>query len=611
MATNGKHYNESVRLMSTLGVAVRPMRKKLKSMLAPVAMLIPCATVAPTHASGEAQPLTVADAIETARFASNQRAESVFISPDGSRYVTMIIRGDIKNDGVRMEILSGELSSLDAAKPRQITSLVTHALPSAIAVTGQVLGPSALLAPGANAPMWLDDDNVAFLWTDEYGKNQIFDLNLLSSQLKQLTREKSGVVSFTFGPHGSLAYDVNVDFSLERSLELVHTGYPVKSPDAVTLLSGIVDGTNFYDLTMCQRAVAVEADGAYVARPVPDSKIKCEISQMYWDTNIISPDGRRLIINTQVSKLSDDWSAYQGDFAPHFKDAKENPRGFLASSVTEFTIVDLASGARRPLWAVPASSDTLFRVAWSPDSSNVLIGPTMLPVGDSDPDGLVGRAVAIVDVETGRYQKIPLDPQLAAGFVSTKWTSAQDIVLALFDGRSLDFAYTNGHWQRVNVDRGSTLKGESKIQTASTAVKVQQDMNHPPVLVATDLQTGRSRVVFDPNPDLLTRFELGRVDLTQWSDTAGHRWEGRLYYPAHYRAGVRYPLVIQTHGYANKNQFSLYGQGSPGAPPMGPGWSVYLAQPLASRDIAVLQIGGPIDAMISQETDFEGTMNRG
>jgi dienelactone hydrolase len=36
---------------------------------------------------------------------------------------------------------------------------------------------------------------------------------------------------------------------------------------------------------------------------------------------------------------------------------------------------------------------------------------------------------------------------------------------------------------------------------------------------------------------------------------------------------------------------------------LGPGWSVYLAQPLAGRDIAVLQIGGP-EVPPTRETDF-------
>jgi Prolyl oligopeptidase family len=44
--------------------------------------------------------------------------------------------------------------------------------------------------------------------------------------------------------------------------------------------------------------------------------------------------------------------------------------------------------------------------------------------------------------------------------------------------------------------------------------------------------------------------------------------------------------------------------------PLGPGWSVYPAQPLASRDIAVLQIGGPKKPGAQEETDVSRAMSR-
>jgi hypothetical protein len=113
-------------------------------------------------------------------------------------------------------------------------------------------------------------------------------------------------------------------------------------------------------------------------------------------------------------------------------------------------------------------------------------------------------------------------------------------------------------------------------------------------------------LLLDPNPDLL-KFALGHVQMIRWTDSVGLSWEGRLYYPAHYLPGARYPLVIQTHGYAGENQFSIYGQGGHlrGGVALGPGWSVYLAQPLASHDVAVLQIAGPEkSSSVEQETDF-------
>jgi dipeptidyl aminopeptidase/acylaminoacyl peptidase len=159
----------------------------------------------------------------------------------------------------------------------------------------------------------------------------------------------------------------------------------------------------------------------------------------------------------------------------------------------------------------------------------------------------------------------------------------------------------DGHWSeaRHGVRESSPLQ-----------IDVHQGLDQPPQLVWTDKKTGRTRMLFDPNPQLRTDFALGHVELTHWVDSAGLSWTGRLYYPAHYLSGRRYPLVIQTHGYAGKDEYSVYGQGYPeGGIPLGPGWSVYLAQPLAGRDIAVLQVGGP-EKPPPQESDYPKAKSR-
>lgn len=117
-------------------------------------------------------------------------------------------------------------------------------------------------------------------------------------------------------------------------------------------------------------------------------------------------------------------------------------------------------------------------------------------------------------------------------------------------------------------------------------------MNTPPKLFAVEAATGRDRLVLDPNPTLLSDFTLGRAEPAEWQDDEGRVWHGRLYYPAGYEAGKRYPLVIQTHGVAPTEEFSLYGWAVPGyASGLGPsGASIFAAQALANRGLAVLQV---------------------
>src|SRR3546814_20108924 len=99
-------------------------------------------------------------------------------------------------------------------------------------------------------------------------------------------------------------------------------------------------------------------------------------------------------------------------------------------------------------------------------------------------------------------------------------------------------------------------------------------------------------MILDLNPRFRTYFSLGRVEFVHWKDQEGGTWEGRLFYPVGYRQNRRYPLVIQTHVWGRREDFTLYGRGSI-SPTLGPGRSVYLAQPLANQGIAVLQVGPP------------------
>src|SRR3546814_20023262 len=70
------------------------------------------------------QQLTIQDAFETTRLmVADAKGTSISVSPDGKRYAAMLIRGDINRDGVEVEIVSGELSSIQAAKQHTAAKL--------------------------------------------------------------------------------------------------------------------------------------------------------------------------------------------------------------------------------------------------------------------------------------------------------------------------------------------------------------------------------------------------------------------------------------------------------------------------------------------------------
>jgi len=102
-------------------------------------------------------------------------------------------------------------------------------------------------------------------------------------------------------------------------------------------------------------------------------------------------------------------------------------------------------------------------------------------------------------------------------------------------------------------------------------------MNTPPTLVAVDPSTHRRATLLNLNPQF-SQLKFGLVEEIKWKASDGHDVKGGLYYPPDYKTGKRYPLVIQTHFWSPK-KFWID----------GPWTTAFAAQPMAGKDIMVLQ----------------------
>ncbi len=134
-------------------------------------------------------PLSISDGIESARAIATptDRPDPVFVSPDGQRYVLMIVRGDIARDRVVLEIMMGGLQNLSVARPSVIKRLYTTGLGYAHG-EGMPAG-APLLTSVANLPTWIDRERIVFLWDDASGANQLVLLNTTTRELTYLTHE--------------------------------------------------------------------------------------------------------------------------------------------------------------------------------------------------------------------------------------------------------------------------------------------------------------------------------------------------------------------------------------------------------------------------------------
>ncbi|MGB8112720.1 MAG: prolyl oligopeptidase family serine peptidase, partial [Candidatus Sulfotelmatobacter sp.] len=140
-------------------------------------------------------------------------------------------------------------------------------------------------------------------------------------------------------------------------------------------------------------------------------------------------------------------------------------------------------------------------------------------------------------------------------------------------------------WHESNVS--SVEAALRSTRDGQITISLDQGLNTPPNLKAIDHRSGRTQTFIDLNPQFRSK-AFAPVSLIRWTASDGSLWSGDLYSPPDMKPGIRYPLVIQTHG-CTTDKFSMTGFESEGA-------TGYAAQVLAGEDIVVLQVGHCADA---------------
>jgi dipeptidyl aminopeptidase/acylaminoacyl peptidase len=534
-------------------------------------------------AQGAVAPLSIESAIQTTRAMTNAAGEAVIDSPDGRRYAMMLVRGDVPQNGVEVEIVVGGLQSARAARPRSIAKLFTSGL-------GQdPLGQhnlADLTINTLNAPIWLDNDTVAFFWADDKEVRQVVSLNVNTDELLYLTHHATDVTDFRVGPGGTMLYRAVTPYSPAQSQVDLRDGYSVVSPDADSLFVGVTDGTDSLDLSYNGDWFLIRPGDAGSRQVLTPSGRPNRFVPLV--TPQFSPDGRFVLVDGTAAPVPEQWFGYsEPSLRLRLADLRISATAAYGRQLQQLFVVDVNAAVARPLWDAPNSpSGGVKTMAWSADGSSLLLGPTFLPISRADAAGLEGTAIAIVDVRTGEFSQLSVSSDVAMNLDKSRWINADAIELRLVDGQRLTFEKRAAGWVTASS------RAAIPVARPKTKVELRQGPNSPPKLCAVEFSSNRCHLVLDLNPRLTSDFKLGRVEMIRWHDDENREWKGRLFYPANYRPNVRYPLVIQTNwdGDGKDEDFTLYGM-SGGAPALGPGFSAFIAQPLAGNDVAVLQGG--------------------
>jgi hypothetical protein len=196
--------------------------------------------------SAKKRELTPEDAIATVRVTENhltsgERIDSGITSPDGRRFLLRLVHGDVKRNGVWMDLFSGTLNSLEAAAhPRPCAHLFTTGLGSTKAVlSGEADSDST------NLVHWINDSQVAFLWSNSNAVRQVMSVDVISCKTRFLTHSTTDVFSFMFAPGGELLFNVQVPRAVGASRRLWNEGFTVSgASDGWTILKGQIDGAD-------------------------------------------------------------------------------------------------------------------------------------------------------------------------------------------------------------------------------------------------------------------------------------------------------------------------------------------------------------------------------
>ena len=536
-------------------------------------------------------PFTVADDIGFTHFLSFDGDyggeflgdSGILFSPDGAFVAVLTARGRLDLNEVenslrfyRAEDFEAYLKQSDESKPPEPVWIVTR------------LGKKQ---PISNMSWLSDSSGVALLEYTEGESERIVLADLRKRTTEMLPDQVAKYESFAMSDREHYVYvaeDAGARNELEekRQAELrapmwAFTGgtawWDLLKPENPGVMRGLLSGRKHLWAVQSGQPHEVKHDGAPL-----------DPHDFGFRTLALSPNGKSFVTKMKVKNIPSSWERLYPPPYPSHPDSNIHAGG----SAWEFVQVDLKTGALHALMDAPASADAGWLgkddgAVWSSDGKAIVLSGTFLESRDGQPSqpcvavvDLIPHASSCVEKLMGRRgpnQELPKGYHrvMSARFVEG---DKNRVEIAIVDrdeaAGTIEYRRTGqADWEVIGEQKGIYYRGRNGME-----ITVKQAFDQPPLLVASE--QGHSKVIWDPNPQFRD-IDLGRAKTYRWKDKEGRAWQGGLYLPAGYRAGQRYPLVIQTHGFSE----SIF-------TPSASFPTAFAGLELAATGIAVLQIGG-------------------
>ena len=516
------------------------------------------------HAQEGRRGVTVRDAISMTCLAdrgyflgaSPSEVSVAHFSPDGKRFAVVLEKGNLENNTNEFSLILFETSEVfRSADPQVLLTMSSSSNKMAI-----------------QDIKWLDDNKTIVFIGETPGQiPELYTFNVDAKHLERITNHSTPIVSYDISADGSQVIFEALPPALPTvdSKEAQRRGIVIRTQYLGELLAGDSYG---YHVTI------TEGDELFLASVGdPEEQVSLE-DRLGSGQPSLAPDGLHAIVRVSVRDTPKDWSGYQdADLQKSIN--REREKG-VASSLTRYMLIDTKTKAVEPLINAPSEGHKA-AVLWAADGKSVVFSGTYLPLDILDPVEREARTrgtyVVEVRIQDKRILKI----------------SDKDLKLASWDRKKKRILLESGYWWKTvppaSYEKIDSIWKETPIRPGDTAartpldVTLEEDMNSPPRIFASDSKTQQRILLLDLNPQFRD-LEFGKVEAISWKATDGHEVLGGLYLPPDFSPSKSYPLVIQTHGFT-PDRFRIDGP-----------WSgAFAAQPLASKGFIVLQVGGSKD----------------